>query len=295
MNDLVDFNKILDNIMIPRVVGTAGHKKVREYIVNEFEDLNWTVELDEFDDKTPNMGTLTFTNIITKLNPNAERYLVLACHYDSKYFPDIEFLGGTDSAVPCSMMVNMAKTMSSQLNKIKNESLSLMFIFFDGEEAFLEWSATDSIYGARHLAEKYEKEGFLPKMDMLVLLDLLGAPDPAFYSINPETLQWYLSLERTENQLGNMNLFKGYTSHGFTSESVTRYFQQRSVQAGIEDDHIPFMRRNVKILHLIPLPFPSVWHKKEDDRKAIDIDTVENLMKILRIFMTAYLHIEIDQ
>lgn len=93
MNDIVHFNEILDNILIPRVVGTENHKKVREYIVKELKDLKWTTELDEFDDKTPNMGTLTFTNIIAKLNPNAERYLVLACHYDSKYFPDAEFLG----------------------------------------------------------------------------------------------------------------------------------------------------------------------------------------------------------
>ena len=28
-----------------------------------------------------------------------------------------------------------------------------MLIFFDGEEAFKEWSPKDSIYGARHLAE----------------------------------------------------------------------------------------------------------------------------------------------
>ena len=93
MNDIGHFNEILDNILIPRVVGTENHKKVREYIVKELKDLKWTIELDEFDDKTPNMGTLTFTNIIAKLNPNADRYLVLACHYDSKYFPNDEFLG----------------------------------------------------------------------------------------------------------------------------------------------------------------------------------------------------------
>lgn len=296
MNDIAHFNEILDNILIPRVVGTENHKKVREYIVKELKDLQWTIEFDEFDDKTPNMGTLTFTNVIAKLNPNAERYLVMACHYDSKYFPDAEFLGATDSAVPCAMLINMANTMSTQLTKVKdNNDLSLMFIFFDGEEAFKEWKADDSIYGARHLAKKYEDEGFLPKMDILILLDLLGVPDPAFYNINPETLSWYLRLERTENTLGSMSLLKSYTQSGVSREDPPRYFQQQSIHAGIEDDHIPFMRRNVKILHLIPLPFPTVWHKIEDDRKAIDVDTVENLMKILRVFIVEYLHIDIDE
>lgn len=30
-----------------------------------------------------------------------------------------------------------------------------MFIFFDGEEAFVEWSSRDSIYGAKNLAKKW--------------------------------------------------------------------------------------------------------------------------------------------
>ena len=37
-------------------------------------------------------------------------------------------------------------------------------MFFDGEEAFKEWTATDSIYGSTHLAEKWKNEGFFDKM-----------------------------------------------------------------------------------------------------------------------------------
>ena len=40
-------------------------------------------------------------------------------------------------------------------SKLKDTSLQL--IFFDGEEAFVEWSDTDSLYGARHLAELMDK------------------------------------------------------------------------------------------------------------------------------------------
>lgn len=39
--------------------------------------------------------------------------------------------------------------------------LSLMMVFFDGEEAFLEWSKSDSLYGSRHLAAKMESTTFL--------------------------------------------------------------------------------------------------------------------------------------
>lgn len=96
--DMDNMNHLLDNILIPRVVGTAGHTTVKKFIIKTMKDLNWHVQTDAFEDKTPNMGTLKFENIIASLNPNADRFLILACHYDSKYFKNQEFLGATDSA-----------------------------------------------------------------------------------------------------------------------------------------------------------------------------------------------------
>lgn len=98
MADTNNMNHLLDNILIPRVVGTEGHKTVKKFIIKTMKEANWHVETDAFEDKTPNMGTLKFENIIATLNPNATRFLILACHYDSKYFPNQEFLGATDSA-----------------------------------------------------------------------------------------------------------------------------------------------------------------------------------------------------
>lgn len=36
----------------------------------------------------------------------------------------------------------------------QNSPVSLQLVFFDGEESFEEWTATDSLYGSRHLAER---------------------------------------------------------------------------------------------------------------------------------------------
>lgn len=55
------------------------------------------------------------------------------------------------------MLLNLAKMMKKQLERLKDANLSLMFIFFDGEEAFRQWGPTDSIYGARHLAKKWHE------------------------------------------------------------------------------------------------------------------------------------------
>ena len=128
---------------------------------------------------------------------NAPRRMVLVCHYDSKISPQ-GFLGATDSAVPCAQMINLAHTMKMDLDdhKDSNSELTLQLLFLDGEEAFVQWTSTDSIYGARHLASKLETTNYqynriqgseLDRMDIFVLLDLLGAKDPNIISSQENT------------------------------------------------------------------------------------------------------------
>lgn len=195
------------------------------------------------------------------------------------------------------MLINLANVMQEELKQTRSQNdVSVKLVFFDGEEAFLEWSATDSIYGARHLAARWQKEGFLEQIDMLVLLDLLGAPDPHFYSMFRNTEAWYSHICDIEQRFADAGLLEQYT---FSSATVQRhqrpntYFHPRSINTGIEDDHLPFLHRGVRILHLIPVPFPTEWHKITDNRDIIDMHTVENLNKILRVFVIEYLHISV--
>lgn len=299
--NMTHFQDVLDGILIPRVVGTPNHKIVQDIIKNAMKNLKWQVNSDRFKADTPIFGTLQFENIIATLNPKAKRYLVLACHYDSKYFREDDFIGATDSAVPCAMMINLAYTMNELLNPIRNQNtLSLKFIFFDGEEAFQHWSDSDSIYGARHLAAKWERTPFpknnrdgtnlLHSIDVLVLLDLLGAPDPTFYSYFRNTNNWHRLMIQAENTLSEMGLLQRYS----TGKPEQTYFRDQSGGGGIEDDHIPFLLRGVPILHMIPHPFPEVWHTPRDNRDAVDLATVDNLMKILRVFVASYLRLNME-
>lgn len=241
--------------MIPRVVGTPNHKKVFDYIKNELQKLDWHVEVDEFQDNTPRFGKLTFKNIIASLNPNADRYLVLACHYDSKYFENEDFvgecshfiltisvkikvytlhwtffiIGATDSAVPCAMMLNLIKVLHKDLITHKgNADLNLKLIFFDGEEAFVNWGPNDSIYGARHLAEAYHNNRKvlrnggtateLEKMDMLALLDLIGHTGTKFYSSHEETQNWYVGWRIASEICGHL-YFSGWQINSYLYSS----------------------------------------------------------------------------
>lgn len=42
-------------------------------------------------------------------------------------------------------------------------------------------------------------------------------------------------------------------------------------------------------MHLIPVPFPAVWHTPSDNEKALDYNTIYNLLTIMRVFVAEYL------
>lgn len=299
--NLKDFETILDPMLIPRVAGSPSCKKVRTYITEFFEDLSWSVEEDSFTDKTP-YGNKEFVNVIATLNPKATRRLVLACHYDSKLNREQTFVMATDSAVPCAMLMSMAKDMQTYLTNPRTSAkdVTLQFIFFDGEEAFVDWTSTDSLYGSRHLAQQLGKTPYpkgknnedntneLHRMDAFVLLDLLGAPNPKFHNFFEETSDLYKRLASIEK---TMHQKKQLINH----VRANQYFTLGPSFGGIEDDHIPFYRRGVPILHLIPSPFPVVWHRETDDKNHLDFDVIENLNKIFRVFVAEYLHLVVDE
>lgn len=75
---------------------------------------------------------------------------------------------------------------------------------------------------------------------MLVLLDLLGAPDPVFFSYFPQTENWYRLLCDAEDNLSKLGLLEQYSN----GKPEQRYFQLASSRSGVEDDHVPFMLRS---------------------------------------------------
>uniref|UniRef100_A0AAF5CV71 Glutaminyl-peptide cyclotransferase n=2 Tax=Strongyloides stercoralis TaxID=6248 RepID=A0AAF5CV71_STRER len=290
------FENILRPILVERVVGTEAHREVGNYIINEASNAGFNIELDIFNDKTP-YGVKEFKNIIATFDPSAPRRLVLACHYDSKILNEGVMIAATDSAVPCAMMLDIAKTLGPLLGKRNNTDLTLQLIFFDGEEAFVDWTNTDSIYGARHLAKKWGDEYFtdeacnsigliktIDRIDYFVLLDLLGAPNTRLFPYaGHNSLKLFGLLVDIEQSLRSKKVLK-------TKRNI---FYNQLTYGSVEDDHIPFLRRNVPILHLIPPRFPDVWHTISDNYNALDFSTIYDILTVVKIFTAEYIGIPI--
>jgi len=284
--------EILNEILIPRVPGSKNITKVTSNIVSRLQDLGWKLTHDSFVDKPPHPHPRTsFRSIIATHNPVASRRLILACHHDSKITPD-GFLGAIDSAVPCSIMLELAYALNQSLNALRQQQttnkhfthdITLQLVFLDGEEAFVAWSDQDSLYGSRHLASKWQRNNKLDSIDLFVLLDLIGTADTTFHDYTATKTRWFTYTSNLENRMTLNGILRPH-SPVFTSNYI--YNQYR-----VEDDHIPFMKRGVPIFHMITLPFPNVWHTIRDNYDALNFDRIELVTKITLSFVAEYLHL----
>ncbi|KRZ77144.1 Glutaminyl-peptide cyclotransferase-like protein [Trichinella papuae] len=292
LSDHERFRNYLKSILIPRPVGSQNHKKVQAFITQSLEALGYKVESTTFTQQTV-VGQKTFTNIVGTLDPLIPRRLILACHYDSKDFrPNFEFFGATDSAVPCAMLLDIAASLRNVIYNRKSKDLTLQLIFFDGEESFREWSDTDSLYGSRYMVKELEKRPYpqyysprsrdLDRIDLFVLLDLIGAKGSTFYYHHPySVLNAYTVLPETERQL------KAFQNCIYDLPTI---FHDLMINTFIQDDHLPFLEKGVRTLHLIATPFPSEWHTVKDNEEILHFPTIHNILSILRVFTAKYLN-----
>lgn len=166
---------LLAPILIPRVPGTPGQRKVQHHFVTYFErELpKWEMEWQNSTSRTPISGgaELPFGNLIFKreppwVKPGQANYLTLVAHYDSKYQPE-GFIGATDSAAPCAMLLHIAKVVDGYVQRMYDEmqelgeggtvemDMGIQILLLDGEEAFEKWTDNDSLYGSRYVTTSF--------------------------------------------------------------------------------------------------------------------------------------------
>ncbi|KAK1625480.1 peptidase family M28 [Colletotrichum phormii] len=308
---------LLAPILIPRVPGTDGQLKTQQHFVDFFTKTlpKWNIQWQNSTDKTPATGNsdIPFQNLIIRreppwTKPGQANYLTLVGHYDSKIEPK-GFIGATDSAAPCAMLLHVAKTLDPMMTQMYDEmvalgenggtvpqDMGLQILLLDGEEAFKSWTDTDSLYGARSLALEWENtfnpamshyKNPLEQISMFVLLDLLGSAEPKVPSYFQSTHWAYKAMADIEKRMRHLNLLESKPKMPFLYD--INKMNQMFGRGGIGDDHVPFMMKGVNILHMIPSPFPDVWHKMEDDGEHLDMPTVRDWTKIVTAFTMEWL------
>jgi len=203
-----------------RYMGNENHKKLERYILDHLKGDQ--VEDDAFTADTVE-GKFPVRNIIAKFPGAKDGIIVIMGHYDTNYrLRGTGYVGANDGGSSTAILLEYA----NQLRGKERDGYSVWLVWTDGEEAVKTWSDTDSLYGARHLAEKWEKDGTLKKIKALMVMDMIGDADLDI-DRNTTSTPWLLDLIYAAAER------EGYQSHFYAR------------QGAIEDDHLPFAKRGV--------------------------------------------------
>ena len=141
---LVDFG--------PRPAGSDALEKSRAYIEEQLRPQGWKVRRQAFTEDTPR-GKTHFVNLIAqfaKQEKATSPAFLLCSHYDTKVFDTIRFIGANDGGSSTGLLLELARVIGQHPTLASKIEL----VFFDGEEAFEQFSGTDGLYGSRYFARQ---------------------------------------------------------------------------------------------------------------------------------------------
>ncbi len=247
----------------PRPAGSEANHALQNYIVAQLKldgcgagAAAHGCELidDSFTATTPR-GAIAMKNIIARFPGKApgaatKPAIALTGHFDTKYFPGRNFVGASDGGSSTGLLLELAKVIAKEPH-----NGDIYVVFFDGEEAFGEWTDTDSVYGSRHLAERWRKDGTGARLRALINLDMIGDKS--------------LDIRREMNS--NAGLRKLFWSTA-SDLGYGAYFP--SEQISTDDDHMPFIRAGVPSIDIIDFDYPP-WHTDADTMDKISAQSLE--------------------
>ena len=245
----------------PRPLNSRALEENRVYIEEQLAALGLTPWRDEFTADTP-IGPSAMANILVEIPARGgapERVpdgpiILLAGHYDTKRFDGVQFVGANDGASSAAILLALAPALLAE-----PLGLPVWLVFFDGEEAVVQWSADDSTYGSRHLVERFSRDGTLDRIGAMILFDMIGDKDLAI-SREMASTDWLTDIVwNSARELGH-------------SASFPNTYHQ------ILDDHLPFLEAGVDAIDLIDFnygPGNRYWHSPFDTLDKLDASSFE--------------------
>lgn len=166
----------------PRPAGSTALEKARVLIEESLRHSGWEVERQTFSDETPR-GSVQFTNLIARFSatgthPAAKdtQRAIVCSHYDTKHFSTISFTGANDGASSTGALLELARVLA--LDPALASKIEL--VFFDGEEAVVQFSVTpplDGLFGSRYYAQQLVAAKRAAQFKFAILWDMIGDSD----------------------------------------------------------------------------------------------------------------------
>ncbi|HLG96345.1 MAG TPA: M28 family peptidase [Bryobacteraceae bacterium] len=242
-----------------RPPGSAANQKLQAYIEAQLKPLHCQMSFDAFTAQTP-VGAVPMRNIIAKFPGSSGRAIVITGHFDTKPMPGRVFLGANDGGSSTGFLLELAQVVNSTPH-----ADDIYLVFFDGEEAFGEWSDTNGTFGSRHLADVWARQGMLSRIKALINVDMIGDKDLGILQETMSSGSLRRMVWKTAEDMGYRKYFLDFAQ-------------------ATEDDHLPFLRKGVNALDLIDFdygPHNAYWHNEQDTMdklSAHSFDVVGNVV-----------------
>jgi glutaminyl-peptide cyclotransferase len=243
----------------PRVAGTPGAAKARDYITEQLKAAGLAVQEQAFDASTP-QGSVHMINLLAVIPgippPEAPsqvpvQRLIVAGHYDTKLFKEFTFVGANDGGSSAALLIELGRAL-----KPRTLPMDVELLFLDGEEAVVEWQGSDHTYGSRYYVQAAKKAGTLKTIGALVLVDMIGDKDLRIMKEANSTPWLTESVWSAASRLGR---------HEFVGETTT-----------IEDDHLEFLEAGVPAVDIIDLDYPA-WHRADDTLDKLSAASLQSV------------------
>jgi Zn-dependent M28 family amino/carboxypeptidase len=237
----------------PRPPGSEALEQARNYITKELEAIGWKVTRQSFTDDTPR-GKVTFVNLIATFGGSGDRKaepsFLLCSHYDTKVYDSIRFVGANDGGSSNGVLIEMARVLATR----PAMAAKVQLVFFDGEEAYVNFTETDGLFGSRYFAKQLQAEGKVKQFRGGILFDMVGDK----------------SLTITLSPDSPPGLTKGIFAAA-EALNLRNYFTY--APSPILDDHTPLNAIGIPVIDLIDFDFPA-WHTSNDTMEQISAESM---------------------
>jgi hypothetical protein len=221
----------------PRVPNTKAHQEAADYFIDRLKKYGATVSIQDFDAVTWDNQKVQLKNIIASYNPQAQKRILLAAHWDTRPYADKDeekkdasFDGANDGASGVGVLLEVARTFS----RSKLPTVGVDLILFDGEDwgmdsstgqeskikmpvGYESWWCLGSQYWSKHKHQKNYTAYYG------ILLDMVGSRHAQFFREGGSLEYAPTVVEKVWNTATKL----GYTD----------YFVKTNVSA-ITDDHL---------------------------------------------------------
>ncbi|WP_455523345.1 M28 family peptidase [Porphyromonas endodontalis] len=262
-----------------RVPNTPTHQECGEWIAGKLKGFGLEVVLQQANVSTHESVSLPITNIIGRLNPSAERRILLLAHWDTRPTADNDpnpsrksepILGADDAASGVGVLLEVARQLADH-----NSTLGVDFLFVDAEDMGVSENEDSWCLGSTYWSKHPHVEHY--RAEFGILLDMVGAHNAKF--------RWeYFSKTHAPSIVSS--LWDKAASLGYG-----HYFIQAD-GAALTDDHKPIIDNlaipTIDIVNYDPARsngFGAHWHTHGDNMEVIDKEVLKAVGETLMAYL----------